>query len=125
MINKLIYLFIIIIFIYSCEPKKDPKVIVSEKSFGFSESGHYFADVTLKNVGEIPAYFVILIASAHSGEKEIQRIERGYGDIFPNSTKSNRLIFDKYRLSTPDTVKFEITFSHSISYSISPLSHDW
>ncbi len=124
MTKKLIYLFIIIIFIYSCEPKKDPKVIVSGKSFGFTESGHYFADVTLKNLGEIPAYFVILIATAYSGEKEIQRIERGYGDIFPSSTKSNRLIFEKYRLTTPDTVNFEITFSHSISYSISPVVYD-
>jgi hypothetical protein len=123
--NKLIYIFIIILIICSCEPKKDPKVIVSEKKFGFVESGHYFADVTLKNVGGIPAYFVILIATAYTGGNEIQRVERGYGDLFPNGEKSFRIIFDKYRLNPPDTVNFEITFSHSISNSVAPVGHDW
>lgn len=123
--SKLIYLFIIIILICSCEPKQDPKIIVSKKTFGFAESGHYFADVTLKNVGEIPAYFVILIATAYTDGNEIQRVERGYGDIFPNGEKSYRLIFDRFRLNPPDTINLEITFSHSISNSVAPVGHDW
>lgn len=44
-------------------------------------------DVSIKNTGEQPAYFVILIAQAFKNGNDIQRVEKGFGDIFPMPRK--------------------------------------
>lgn len=106
--KKILTIMLLIFIIVSCEVQKPPKVIVTSKSSGFSTN--YYFDIELKNVGEQPAYFVIIIASAlNSNNEVIQTVEKAYGDLFPDESESKRLIFSKiYR--EPDSLDIDITF---------------
>ncbi len=108
-----IYILILLLLlqISSCTLQKEAFVFVDKKVEGRTSEGYYYLDVVLKNTGEQPAYFVILISQAYLDGNQIQRIEKGYGDIFPNGSKEKRLIFDKLGLSTPDSVSLKITYS--------------
>jgi hypothetical protein len=91
--------------------QKEAFVFVDKKVEGRTTDGYYFLDVTVKNTGEQPAYFVILISQAYLDGKEVQRIEKGYGDIFPGGAKENRLIYNNLGASDPDSVSLKITYS--------------
>lgn len=104
-------LFFLLFFSYSCTVQSDAFVFVEKKIEGRTEEGFYFVDVTIKNTGEQPAYFVILISEAYKNGKAAQRIEQGYGDIFPNSSKQKRIIFSQLGIEKPDSINLRITYS--------------
>lgn len=94
-----------------CSLQKEAFVFIDKKTEGRTSEGLYYLDITIKNTGEQPAYFVILIAQAYFNQKEVQRIEKAYGDIFPNGNKQQRLIFENLGINEPDSVIFKITYS--------------
>lgn len=100
-----ILLFLITV---SCEMQKPPKVIVNSKSSGFSTN--FYFDIELKNVGEQPAYFVVMIATALNSENQIiQTVEKSYGDLFPDEAVSKRLNFNQV-FREPDSLDIDITY---------------
>jgi hypothetical protein len=107
------YLLIVLILIISvsCTLQKEAFVFVDNRESGRTGTGEYYLDVTVKNTGEQPAYFVILISEAYLNGNMIQRIEKGYGDIFPGASKKMRMTYDKLGLSEPDSVSLQITYS--------------
>jgi hypothetical protein len=105
------YKFIIILLAFlvlSCETQDPPRVVVESKKQGY-DNGFYY-DITLKNTGEQPAYFVVLIATALSQDNvEMQRVERSFGDLFPDESEEKRFLFNKV-VSQPDSIDIDITF---------------
>jgi hypothetical protein len=104
---------LLLISINSACSQKDARVFVLNKTNGRTSSGVYFENVELKNDGEQPAYFVILMSTAYFNNREAQYIEKGYGDIFPDETKTYTLTFDKLGVNTPDSIVYRITYSQS------------
>ncbi len=107
------YAFITLLLVLSsaCTLQKEAFIFIDGKSAGRTNDGLYYLDVKVKNSGEQPGYFVILIAQAYQKGQEVQRIEKGYGDVFPNATKEMRLIFDRIGVTEPDSVSLNITYS--------------
>ncbi|MBX3044221.1 MAG: hypothetical protein KIT33_03905 [Candidatus Kapabacteria bacterium] len=104
-------LLILIMVLVSCTRQKDAFIFIDQKVEGRTAEGLYFLDVTVKNTGEQPAYFVILIAHAYKDGKDLQRLEKGYGDIFPGGSKEMRIIFDRVGILQPDSVALSLTYS--------------
>lgn len=105
--QKIIIILFAFIFI-ACETQDPPKVVVDSKKQGY-DNGFYY-DITLKNVGEQPAYFVILIARGlDEQDNEMQRIEKSYGDLFPDESDTKRITFNKVA-SQPDSVDIDIVY---------------
>ena len=73
---KLISVLLIFVFISACS-QRDARVFISNKTKGRTVKGYYFEDVELKNDGEQPAYFVILMSTAYLKNNQIQYIEKG------------------------------------------------
>jgi hypothetical protein len=96
------------LFFFACSTQDPPKVIVESKKQGFSNGFYY--DITLKNVGEQPAYFVVLVARALDDQnKQMEQIEQSYGDLFPDESDSKRITF-KYVISQPDSLDIDIVY---------------
>ena len=108
---KFAYFIIFVIVLSACTRQKDAFVFIESKTEGRTQEGFYYLDVKVKNSGEQPAYFVILISQAYKGGKDLQRIEKGYGDIFPKATKEMRIVFDRIGIVEPDSVSMQITYS--------------
>lgn len=108
---KYLLILMMILIFGSCTLQKEAFVFVDSKKEGRTLEGFYFLDVRVKNSGEQPAYYVILISQVFLKGKEIQRIEKGYGDLFPGSAKEMRLIFEKLGNSDPDSVGLKLTYS--------------
>lgn len=105
---KYLILFMLLVTFIGCEVQSPPKVIVTSKISGFDANIYY--DIELKNVGEQPAYFVLLIATAlNSANQPIQTIEKSYGDLFPDESLSQRVSFNKV-FSQPDSIAIEIAY---------------
>lgn len=102
---------IVILSVFACTLQKEAFIFIDSQTSGRTPDGVYFLDVVIKNTGEQPGYFVILIAQAYKEGKDLQRIEKAYGDIFPNASKQQRLLFDRIGLSEPDSVSLKITYS--------------
>jgi hypothetical protein len=112
---KIIFYISLLAFgLLSCTLQTEPKVIISERLEGRTADNKYYADISLKNEGEQPAYFVILISLAYQKGKEIERKENAYGDIFNGVVKKNRVIFANIGFENPDSVIFKITYSLSM-----------
>lgn len=109
---KFISVLLLLVGISSCS-QRDARVFISNKTAGRTQLGVYYENVELKNDGEQPAYFVILMSTAYLKNSEIQYIEKGYGDIFPDETKTYTLTFDKLGLNNPDSIVYKITYSQS------------
>ncbi len=109
--KKILSLAILILLAISCTVLSDPRVVISKKSDGRDGSDKYFWKVELKNEGEKPAYFVILILTAWKSGKEIERKEYAYGDIFPNQFAEETIILNKVGFETPDSTTFKITYT--------------
>ncbi|MFA5511632.1 MAG: hypothetical protein WC313_04205 [Candidatus Kapaibacterium sp.] len=101
----------LIIIMCSCTLQKEAFVFIKSKTPGRTQEGLYYMDVSIKNTGEQPAYFVILIAQAFKNGNDIQRVEKGFGDIFPNAEKEMRVTFDRIGFTEPDSVTMKITYS--------------
>jgi hypothetical protein len=115
---KFISLQLICVIIISCS-QRDARVFVSNKTVGRTSTGIYFENIELKNDGEQPAYFVILMSTAYLKNNQVQYIEKGYGDIFPDESKTYTLTFDKLGLNNPDSIIYKITYSQS---NINPIN---
>lgn len=108
---KYAFILLALVVISACTLQKEAFIFIESKSEGRTFEGTYYLDVKLKNSGEQPGYFVILIAQAYKDGNDVQRIEKGYGDIFPGATKEMRLIFDRVGVINPDSVSLKITYS--------------
>jgi hypothetical protein len=113
--QKYIILFILSLLFISCEVDEDAKVIVTDKKTGFEQGGIIYADITLKNTGEQPAYFVVINVSAIINNQEAEYREKAYGDIFPDEEKTERVKFTTLGGVFPDDIKIEIVFQNYIT----------
>jgi hypothetical protein len=104
---------LLLLVIFSACSQRDARVFISKNTNSRTAAGIYIENIELKNDGEQPAYFVILMSTAYLNNKEVQYIEKGYGDIFPNETKTYTLTFDKLGLNNPDSIVYRITYSQS------------
>ena len=107
---KIITILLLFILI-SCSIQKDAHVLIEKINKGKNTQGHYYEEVFLVNDGEQPAYFVILIGKAYKNGNELQRIEKGYGDIWPQESKSYTLTYNNLGFSEPDSITYQITYS--------------
>ncbi len=105
-------LLILAIFI-GCSTKKDALLSISKIEKKRDIDGTYYQDVSINNRGEMPALFVILIGNAYSNGKIIQTVEKGFGDIYPNETKTFPLFYQYVGHLDPDSVNYSITYSQS------------
>lgn len=110
--KKIILLFATLFALLSCEVDEDAKVVVINKSFGYEQGGIVFYDITLKNEGEQPAYFVVINVSAIIEGKEAEYREKAYGDIFPDEEKTERVRFTTLGGVIPDDIRIEIVFQN-------------
>ena len=109
--KKILIVISLIAVLISCTVLSDPRIVITKKSDGRDASDKYFWKVELKNEGEKPAYFVILILTAWKNGKEIERKEWAYGDIFPNQIAEETIILNKVGFETPDSTTFKITYT--------------
>lgn len=110
--NRLIFLLLVIVFI-SCDVLKEANVRISNVAKSHDSNGIYFERVTLKNYGEQPAYFVILIGKAYKNGNIIQQVDKSFGDIFPNDSTTYDLYYDKFKYTELDSVSYQISYSPS------------
>ncbi len=109
---KIFFSFILLITIlFSCTVLNDARVVITNKNDGRDPQNKYFWDVELKNEGEKPAYFVILIITCWKNGNELERKEWAYGDIFPNQKAENRIMMNKVGYDNPDSTTFKITYT--------------
>ncbi len=71
--KKLILLYFILLLFFSCTVLKDARVLITNKSDGRDAQNKYYWNVELKNEGEKPAYFVILIISCWKNGSIIEK----------------------------------------------------
>ena len=103
-----ILLIIIAVAFISCEGQKPPHVVVNSKTSGFAS--YFYYDIEVENKGEMPAYFVILVAKALDKDNNlIQQVEKSYGDLFPGEIVSKRLYFEK-ATSQPKSLDIEFVY---------------
>lgn len=114
--QKYIFLFILSLLFISCEVDEEAKVIVTDKTTGYEQGGIIYTDITLKNTGEQPAYFVVINASAIINNQEAEYREKAFGDIFPDEEKTERVRFTSLGGVFPDEIEIEIVFQNYITY---------
>ena len=110
--NKII-IILFFLSLFACSTNKDAKLSVNKIEKNRTAEGVYFENVELINTGEVPALFVILIGKAYYKGQEIQTVEKGYGDIYPNETKSFPMAYHYLGKNEPDSVVYRITYSQS------------
>lgn len=111
--KKINYILIIVLinsFFYSCEVQKQAKVIVVQKEVSRGSGGIIYLDLTLKNEGERPAYFVVVNVKAIIDNQTKEYKEKGFGDIFPGEDKTQRLTFTDLHAQIPDDFDIEIVY---------------
>ena len=109
--KKLTVILVMLISFFSCTVLKDARVVITNKSEGRDAQNKYYWNVELKNEGEKPAYFVILIISCWKNGSVIEKKEWAYGDLFPNQKIENKIIMDKVGYDNPDSTNFKITYT--------------
>ncbi len=108
------YCFLIFfILLVSCSQQKEASVSIVKIEKGRDANQIYYENVELLNDGEQPAYFVILIGKVYNKGSEIQFIEKGYGDIWPQESKTFKMSYDKIAFIPPDSIIYRITYSQS------------
>lgn len=112
----MIYKFILIILLFAstaCSTNKEANLKVNKIEKMRTELGVYYENVELINTGEIPALFVILIGKAYYKGVEVETVEKGFGDLYPNEKKSYPMTYSNLGRSEPDSVVYRITYSQS------------
>jgi len=117
MVNKIIIL-ILFATLFACSTNRDAKLSISKIDKNRTIEGIYFEDVEITNSGEVPALFVILIGRAYIKGQEIQTVEKGFGDIYPNEKKTYSMAYHNLGKSDPDSIVYRITYSQSDSNPI-------
>ncbi len=112
MINKIIIL-LLFVSLFACSTNKDAKLSISKIEKNRTSEGVYYENIELINTGEVPALFVILIGKAYFKGQEIQSVEKGFGDIYPNEKKTYPMAYHNLGKSEPDSVVYRITYSQS------------
>jgi hypothetical protein len=110
--------FIIIIFILTglvsftaCQYDASPKLTVTKKITGRTNSSKYFLIASVKNSGGQPAFMVVMVCHALKNKQEIDYKERAFGDIYAGQTVSDTLFFDKIMFVEPDSFNITITYT--------------
>lgn len=114
----LIAVFLSINAITGCQTQSNPKVTLISKQNGRGLNGIFYSILTIKNEGEQPAYFVIALVHAKKNGQEIGYKEKGFGDLFPNETKSDTVFFNNFGFIDPDTLQVNFTYQMSNSIPI-------
>lgn len=111
-------LIIFFISLFACSTNRDAKLSITKIEKQRTSEGVYFENVEITNSGEVPALFVILIGKAYLKGQEIQSIEKGYGDIYPNETKRFPIAYHNLGRNEPDSIVYKMTYSQSDSNPI-------
>lgn len=117
MVNKIIILILLFSFL-ACNTSKDAKLSISKIEKKRTAEGIYYENVDIINTGEVPALFVILIGKAYQMGREVQAVEKGYGDIYPGETKTFPIAYHNLGKNDPDSIVYRITYSQSDSNPI-------
>jgi hypothetical protein len=112
MINKILIL-ILLMSLFACSSNKDAKLSINKIEKKRTTEGVYYENVDIINTGEVPALFVILIGKAYWQGKELQTVEKGYGDIYPGETKTFPIAYHNLGKNDPDSIIYRITYSQS------------
>lgn len=111
-------LIVFLISLFGCSTNRDAKLSIIKIDKQRTSEGVYYENVEIKNSGEVPALFVILIGKAYLKGQEIQSVEKGYGDIYPNETKSFPIAYHNLGKNDPDSIVYRMTYSQSDSNPI-------
>lgn len=110
-LKNILLICVLPILLSSCIDEPLAHVYISERNDGFNIDDNYYSELTLKNDGDVPAYFVIVYADALRGGLRIDYKEREFGDIFPGGTLTQRITFD-LKNTVPDSIYFEISWNN-------------
>lgn len=119
-------LALIIFFVFlmaACTTQEPANVRVEQKTLGRDDSGIFMATLKLKNHGEQPAGFVMVIAEPVLQGNKIDRIEFSAGDIYPGKTKTIAIKFPAIGSIVPDDVFIEVVYNayaqtNAVAYSL-------
>ncbi len=100
----------IFLLLFACTEVGGPDVLLMSEKEGRTGDGLVFLDVTIKNKGDTPAYFVIVMARALENGEEIAYKEMEFGDLLPDAEKTDRLTFSNAGYITPDDFKIDISY---------------
>ncbi|MFP4369142.1 MAG: hypothetical protein ACLFR2_06145 [Candidatus Kapaibacterium sp.] len=116
MIRKLIIvLAILAISQQGCEKQPDPRVVIHEKVTGRDNEGYPYIEVTLKNTGGQPAYFVFLYISPILDGKEYPEESKEYGDILPGGELTERFQFEYLGFREPDDYDMYVSYTQNFN----------